>query len=512
MGCRDRRRPAQAQQHRAGARRERARAGPAEVHQRQGRLPRAQDVGSGPGRTGPGPSRAPAASGSSLAQRLAVEGEPVLNVPAKMSAQVRVFGGGSGRKTDDTDAHAVALAGLRSRTLQAVRPDDHVTVVKLLTDRREQLVEQRIATVNRLHDQLMALVPGGAARRLTSTKAKALLSSVRPRDEVGKARKLVALELLADLQDLDSRIKDAAKRLAGLLEQRPSAVQDLKGFGPINTSVVLGEVADIRRFPSNAHFASYTGTAPIDASSRRQPATPPQPRRQPPAQPRAALRRGRPDLLARPRPGLLPTQARRGQEADGGAALPQAPALRRRLPRPAGRPRPPRASRCRRRSDRSRRRQQKRAREDTWGRLCSPARPAQPRQPALRTSHFPDPPTRTLRPPPHAFQRHLDKRGGPLPALPGKALDSHGMLTRDYTPPDPGDFMRPYTSTDGPAVVALVVAAGMFSEEEAAFLAEGALDDNGHGAACFVEDGEDGRGCRRSSTTDLKRRRIGPTT
>ncbi len=205
--------------------------------------------------------------GLSLAQRLAVEGEPVLNVPAKMSAQVRVFGGGSGRKTDDTDAHAVALAGLRSRTLHAVRPDDHVTVIKLLTDRREQLVEQRIATVNRLHDQLMALIPGGAARRLTSTKAKALLASVRPRDEVGKARKLVAVELLADLQDLDRRIKDAAKRLAGLLEQRPSAVQELKGFGPINTSIVLGEVADVRRFPSDAHFASYTGTAPIDASS-----------------------------------------------------------------------------------------------------------------------------------------------------------------------------------------------------------------------------------------------------
>lgn len=54
--------------------------------------------------------------------------------------------------------------------------------------------------------------------------------------------------------------------------------------------------------------------------------------------------------------------------------------------------------------------------------------------------------------------------------------------------------MRPYTSADGPAVVALVVAAGMFTEEEAGFLAEGALDERGDGAACFVEDGEDGRG------------------
>jgi hypothetical protein len=41
----------------------------------------------------------------------------------------------------------------------------------------------------------------------------------------------------------------------------------------------------------------------------------------------------------------------------------------------------------------------RRAREDTRGRLCDPARLAQPRQPALRTSHFPDPPTISLRPP-----------------------------------------------------------------------------------------------------------------
>jgi hypothetical protein len=38
-----------------------------------------------------------------------------------------------------------------------------------------------------------------------------------------------------------------------------------------------------------------------------------------------------------------------------------------------------------------------RAREDTWGRLLAPARPAQTPLPALRRSHFPDPPSTTLR-------------------------------------------------------------------------------------------------------------------
>jgi transposase len=55
--------------------------------------------------------------GAGLAQRLVAEGEPVLDVPARLSAWVRALGGGSGRKTDDTDGFAVAVAGLRARGL-----------------------------------------------------------------------------------------------------------------------------------------------------------------------------------------------------------------------------------------------------------------------------------------------------------------------------------------------------------------------------------------------------------
>ena len=43
-------------------------------------------------------------------------GETVMDVPARLSAQVRVFVTGNGRKTDPVDAHSVALATLRSRT------------------------------------------------------------------------------------------------------------------------------------------------------------------------------------------------------------------------------------------------------------------------------------------------------------------------------------------------------------------------------------------------------------
>jgi hypothetical protein len=78
-----------------------------------------------------------------LTQRLVAEGEPVVNVPAKLAARVRAFGGGNVRKNDSADAHAVALAGLRARDLKVVTPDDVTTVLRLLTDRRQLALHVR---------------------------------------------------------------------------------------------------------------------------------------------------------------------------------------------------------------------------------------------------------------------------------------------------------------------------------------------------------------------------------
>jgi transposase len=42
---------------------------------------------------------------------------------------------------------------------------------------------------------------------------------------------------------------------------------DLHGIGPSGAARLLVEVSDITRFPDRDHFASWNGTAPIDASS-----------------------------------------------------------------------------------------------------------------------------------------------------------------------------------------------------------------------------------------------------
>ena len=205
--------------------------------------------------------------GAGLAQRLVVEGEQVLNVPAKLSARVRALGGGSGRKTDNADAFAVAVAGLRSPRLQLLVPDDMTTVLRMLTDQRQDAVELRITTVNRLHEVLCHLIPGGASKHLKAPHARVLLSKVRPRDVVGKARKQVALDYVADLERIDARLKELKTRIAGVLAEHPTSLVEINGIGVLGAAKILAEVGDVRRFPSREHFASYTGTAPVDVSS-----------------------------------------------------------------------------------------------------------------------------------------------------------------------------------------------------------------------------------------------------
>ena len=59
--------------------------------------------------------------GRPIAHRLVHDGETVLDVPAKLSAQVRVFATGNGRKTDPVDAHSVAFAALRAPNVARVQ-------------------------------------------------------------------------------------------------------------------------------------------------------------------------------------------------------------------------------------------------------------------------------------------------------------------------------------------------------------------------------------------------------
>jgi transposase len=208
--------------------------------------------------------------GRHVAQRLVADGETVVDVPAKLAARARVFDTGNGRKTDPADAHSVAVVALRSRQLTEVRVDDELVALRLLVDRRDELGRTRTQTVNRLHRLLLELIPGGAKRFLTAAQAQALLDSVAPTDVAGRVRHQLAAELLAEIVVLDAKMKASDKTLRKAVTATGTGLLDLYGIGPASAARILGDVADIARFATRSRFASWNGTAPLDASSGAQ--------------------------------------------------------------------------------------------------------------------------------------------------------------------------------------------------------------------------------------------------
>ncbi|MET7395499.1 IS110 family transposase [Dactylosporangium sp. NPDC005572] len=205
--------------------------------------------------------------GRHIAQRLVADGETVLDVPAKLSARARLFDTAQGRKTDAADAHCIAVAALRADGLRQVVVDDVTVALKLLVDRRDGLGRARTEALSRLHHLLLELVPGGAKQFLSAPQARALLNTVRPRDIVGRTRRQLASELITEVAVIDKKIKAANQQLTELVTSTGSTLQQLNGIGPSGAARLLGDIGDVSRFVSRDHFASWNGTAPLDASS-----------------------------------------------------------------------------------------------------------------------------------------------------------------------------------------------------------------------------------------------------
>jgi transposase len=208
--------------------------------------------------------------GRPIAQQLAAAGEQVLDVPATLAARTRLLSVGGGRKSDAADAASVAQAALHCPTLRSVAVEDQTMILRLLAERRDDLAGERTRILNRLHGLLRDLVPGGAPTDLTATKAAGLLRRVRPVTAITACRRQLARELLGDLRRVDARLADNKAQLRDALATTGSTLTQVHGLGVVVAAKLLGHTGDITRFPSQDHFASYTATAPLDASSGKQ--------------------------------------------------------------------------------------------------------------------------------------------------------------------------------------------------------------------------------------------------
>jgi len=97
-----------------------------------------------------------------------------------------------------------------------------------------------------------------------------MLATVRPRDIAGRTRRRTAAEDLTELVAVEAKIKKATAELKAIVLDRGSRLMDIHGVGPVVVARILADVGDVTRFADRSRFASWTGTAPLDASSGQQ--------------------------------------------------------------------------------------------------------------------------------------------------------------------------------------------------------------------------------------------------
>jgi len=202
--------------------------------------------------------------GAAAARFLVAAGREVREVPPQLSHRERQRTRRAG-KSDPGDALAIARVTAREADLPPVRLADATRDIELLVEAREDLVAEATRVRNRLHADLVVLVPGyGAtaanlvAERHRQTVGRRLRSLSGVQAELARVR-------LGRLGRLVAEAKTLEVRLAGLVGDHP--LRGLPGAGVLVTAKLIGETGNVDRFRSADAFAMLAGVAPIPASS-----------------------------------------------------------------------------------------------------------------------------------------------------------------------------------------------------------------------------------------------------
>jgi transposase len=202
-----------------------------------------------------------------LAQQLLAAGETVVDIPATLASRVRLLGTGRSAKNDPNDARSVAIAALRAAELVPVRVEGHASVLRLLSRRHTQLGWSYNKTACRLHALLAELVAGGIRKEVVVSQARSLLEDHQPIGAVAIERHLLAVDLVDELDRLNSQRRAIRKRITVAVGASDTTLTEIFGVGDVSAAIILGQVGDIIRFPTADRFAAYNGTAPIEWSS-----------------------------------------------------------------------------------------------------------------------------------------------------------------------------------------------------------------------------------------------------
>ena len=202
--------------------------------------------------------------GAAAARFLLDAGARVREVPPQLTHRERGRTRRPG-KSDPGDALAIARIAARERSLPPVRLSDRTVDIRMLVEAREDAIAEAVRIRNRLHADLVILVPGYSA-------SVANLVSLRNRQRAGvllRGRDGVQVALargrLAKLRLLDREARSLEAQIRELVGAHP--LLEMHGVGLLTAAKLIAEAGDVRRFHSVDAFAMLAGVAPIPASS-----------------------------------------------------------------------------------------------------------------------------------------------------------------------------------------------------------------------------------------------------
>jgi transposase len=200
-------------------------------------------------------------------RHLIARGERSVRVAPRMMGESRRADRVRG-KSDPIDATAVARAALAHPDLPVATLAGPEREIGLLVAHRESLVRERTDRICKLrwllHDIDADLAP--APRTLNRFKAlDGLAEALGSRESSVAVR--ICLELISRCREITVRANELEREITSLINIHAPALLAIPGCASLTAAKIVAETAQISRFPTEGHFARYSGTAPVPASS-----------------------------------------------------------------------------------------------------------------------------------------------------------------------------------------------------------------------------------------------------
>lgn len=200
-----------------------------------------------------------------LEDDLLTAGQRVVRVAPHLMSKTRSSARERG-KSDPIDALAVARTVLREPNLPVAAHDPASMELRLLVDRRDDLVSENTATINRLMGRIHLLDPGHP----TPANWKVQKAHRELRDWLITESGLIAELARDELDDIirtNAVILDLRRRIIRTVRPIAPDLIALQGCGELTAARIVAEVANLDRFRSEAALARYAGLAPVPHTS-----------------------------------------------------------------------------------------------------------------------------------------------------------------------------------------------------------------------------------------------------